>query len=384
MVDGVLRRAGLAAVGARSRRGHHRARQLHRHPGRARRGAGDRPRPRSAADRRHQLRGRRRTARSRPGRDAVLLVALESRRADLYVQLFDRAGCPLGAAGGGAACGARRDSPRRQSAPGGRWRSPATPRRAPQRRSALAPARSSSRTGARALGALRCGDAALAWAANGGEVPVQPLYLRPPDVTPAAARLAPPRIVSRAVVSRRLEPVSGAAAGALAAPLSMLHRACFPDDPWSRGRWRRSSRSPGSSGRSPGRTTEPAGLTLALDLGGECEILSLGVVPERRRRGTGSALLAAIGEEAGRRGGHRVFLEVAADNAAARALYVGQRVCPGRPPQPLLPSPHGPGRRAGAPPHDRMRPAFDLSSRSPSSALPLAAAYNQMLPAPIS
>ena len=37
---------------------------------------------------------------------------------------------------------------------------------------------------------------------------------------------------------------------------------------------------------------EPAGFALALDLGGECEILSLGVVPGRRRAGSGSALLA--------------------------------------------------------------------------------------------
>ena len=66
---------------------------------------------------------------------------------------------------------------------------------------------------------------------------------------------------------------------------------------------------------------EPAGLALALDLGGECEILALGVDPGRRRAGTGSALLSAICEEATRRGGNRIFLEVAADNDAARTLY---------------------------------------------------------------
>lgn len=122
-------------------------------------------------------------------------------------------------------------------------------------------------------------------------------------------------------MSRRLQPVSGAAAGALAAPLSMLHRACFPEEPWTPEAMAKIIAIAGFFGRIAWEDDMPAGFALALDLGGECEILSLGVVPERRRRGTGSALLAAIGEEAGRRGGHRVFLEVAADNAAARALY---------------------------------------------------------------
>ena len=128
----------------------------------------------------------------------------------------------------------------------------------------------------------------------------------------------------------------------------------------------------GRFGRIAWEDEKPAGFVLARDLGDECEILSLGVVPERRRRGTGSALLAAIGEEAGRRGGHRVVLEVAADNDAARALYSTSGFIQVGSPQPLLPPPGRPGRRAGAPPHDRVRPAFDLSSRSPSSALPWA------------
>ncbi len=69
---------------------------------------------------------------------------------------------------------------------------------------------------------------------------------------------------------------------------------------------------------------EPSGLALALDLGGECEILALGVDPRRRRSGTASALLTALGDEVLRRGGHSIFLEVAADNGAARALYAGR------------------------------------------------------------
>jgi ribosomal-protein-alanine N-acetyltransferase len=123
------------------------------------------------------------------------------------------------------------------------------------------------------------------------------------------------------VVTRRLASVCGEAAGALAVPLSMLHRACFPEEPWDHREMVQIIAMAGFFGRIAWEDDETAGLALALDLGGECEILALGVVPGRRRAGTGSALLASICEEAGRRGGHSVFLEVAADNAAARALY---------------------------------------------------------------
>jgi [ribosomal protein S18]-alanine N-acetyltransferase len=101
----------------------------------------------------------------------------------------------------------------------------------------------------------------------------------------------------------------------------MLHAACFPDDPWEPRAIARIIAIAGFFGRLAWEEDEPAGLALALDLGGECEILALGVDPGRRRGGIGSALLSAICEEATRRGGNRIFLEVAADNEAARALY---------------------------------------------------------------
>jgi [ribosomal protein S18]-alanine N-acetyltransferase len=122
-------------------------------------------------------------------------------------------------------------------------------------------------------------------------------------------------------VNRRLEAVSGEAAGELAAPLSMLHRTCFPEEPWEPQEMAQIMAMAGFFGCMAWEDDEPVGFALALDLGGECEILALGVVPGRRRAGTGSALLAAICEEALRRDGNSVFLEVAADNAGARALY---------------------------------------------------------------
>ena len=55
----------------------------------------------------------------------------------------------------------------------------------------------------------------------------------------------------------------------------------------------------------------------------EAELLTLVVAPEHRRRGHARALLAGFAEKARDRGARTAFLEVAADNAAARALYEG-------------------------------------------------------------
>ena len=53
----------------------------------------------------------------------------------------------------------------------------------------------------------------------------------------------------------------------------------------------------------------------------QAEIITLGVVPSARRTGIATALLSAAEAEAADQGAVKVFLEVAADNAAARALY---------------------------------------------------------------
>ena len=53
----------------------------------------------------------------------------------------------------------------------------------------------------------------------------------------------------------------------------------------------------------------------------EGEILNLAVLPDKRRHGTGTALIAALEREAASRGAKRLFLEVRASNAGAIALY---------------------------------------------------------------
>ena len=53
----------------------------------------------------------------------------------------------------------------------------------------------------------------------------------------------------------------------------------------------------------------------------EAEILTLAVHPEARGRGQGARLVAEGVAAAGARGAYRIFLEVADDNASARAVY---------------------------------------------------------------
>jgi [ribosomal protein S18]-alanine N-acetyltransferase len=121
-------------------------------------------------------------------------------------------------------------------------------------------------------------------------------------------------------VTRRLEPLTPAAC-ALAVPLSVLHACCFPQDPWDPKAVCEILRMPGFFGRIAWEIDDPIGFALAIGLGKECEVVALGVVPERRRAGTGTALLESICSDARNIGAHSVVLEVAADNIAARALY---------------------------------------------------------------
>jgi ribosomal-protein-alanine N-acetyltransferase len=118
-----------------------------------------------------------------------------------------------------------------------------------------------------------------------------------------------------------IEPVSCIAAG----PLSLLHRVCFPEDPWDIPAIAGVMGIPGFFGQIAWGKEAPAGFALALDLGNECEILSLGVAPDQRRSGIGVALVDSICFTAQMRGAGSVALEVAVDNAAARALYARER-----------------------------------------------------------
>jgi len=91
----------------------------------------------------------------------------------------------------------------------------------------------------------------------------------------------------------------------------------------------------------------PAGFALGRIAGPEAELLTLAVHPGARRRGLGSALVAAFEAAAAARGAAEALLEVAETNAPARALYHGLGYRPvGRRP--------GYYRRAAAPPLDAL------------------------------
>ncbi len=65
----------------------------------------------------------------------------------------------------------------------------------------------------------------------------------------------------------------------------------------------------------------------------EAELLSIATHPDHRRAGLACAVMRAWRDEAARRGAARGFLEVAADNPAALALYrkCGFAICATRP-----------------------------------------------------
>ncbi|GKY89373.1 GNAT family N-acetyltransferase [Sinisalibacter aestuarii] len=67
--------------------------------------------------------------------------------------------------------------------------------------------------------------------------------------------------------------------------------------------------------------TRPGGFAIGRVIADEAELITIAVAPETQRRGTGRALLADFERGALARGADTAFLEVAADNAAACALY---------------------------------------------------------------
>jgi ribosomal-protein-alanine N-acetyltransferase len=105
-----------------------------------------------------------------------------------------------------------------------------------------------------------------------------------------------------------------------AAALAGLHAAAFPPaEAWGPDAIALMLEMPGAYGLwRPG-----AGFVLARAAGGEAEILTLAVAPAARRQGLGTALMGGALAGAASRGAEAMFLEVAAENAAALALYRG-------------------------------------------------------------
>ena len=108
-----------------------------------------------------------------------------------------------------------------------------------------------------------------------------------------------------------------------------LHRSIFPgpwERPWSSGEFSALLATPGCFGHVlvDGRNDRPCGLILLRVAADEAEILTIGVVPERRRRRGAGRLLERAMAECAARGVRMVFLDVADDNAPARRFYARQ------------------------------------------------------------
>ncbi|MGE5546874.1 MAG: GNAT family N-acetyltransferase [Solirubrobacterales bacterium] len=111
--------------------------------------------------------------------------------------------------------------------------------------------------------------------------------------------------------------------------LAGMHKVCFAE-PWSAGSMSEILAMPGAAGMiavEDGALTPslggagPAGLVLWRVAAGEAEILTIGVLPPWRRLGVGRQLLAAALEGARTVNAEAMFLEAAAGNTAALALY---------------------------------------------------------------
>ena len=109
-----------------------------------------------------------------------------------------------------------------------------------------------------------------------------------------------------------------AASPAHAAVLAALHALAFPpSERWDAAAFASQLALPGVFGL----LLPEAGLVLARVAADEAEILTLGIVPPARRAGHGSALLRVAEMRAAGAGARKMFLEVAADNVAAWAMY---------------------------------------------------------------
>lgn len=98
-----------------------------------------------------------------------------------------------------------------------------------------------------------------------------------------------------------------------------LHARCF-DEAWDEPALTRLVAAPGTFALGVGENPL-AGFVLARIAAGEAEILTLAVDPASRGRGLGRRLMEAVAASALAGGATALFLEVAEDNDAARALY---------------------------------------------------------------
>ncbi len=105
-----------------------------------------------------------------------------------------------------------------------------------------------------------------------------------------------------------------------AARVAGLHGRCFADA-WDAASVAKLMGGPGALALVLAEDGEDAAFALFHAVPPEAELLSVGTIPERRGRRLGEAVLRGAGAILAARGVEVVFLDVAARNAPARALY---------------------------------------------------------------
>lgn len=109
--------------------------------------------------------------------------------------------------------------------------------------------------------------------------------------------------------------------------MAALHAKCF-DEAWDRNVIARVFAMAGAFGLLARPAGRPAGFIICRTVADECEILSIGVAPDYRRQGIGRELVYAALVHAAAAGAGSLYLEVAEDNVAARALYAAADFAP--------------------------------------------------------
>lgn len=111
--------------------------------------------------------------------------------------------------------------------------------------------------------------------------------------------------------------------------VARIHASCF-DEAWDEATIRKILAMPGAFGLAAriDPSGDISGFALARIVTDECELLSLGVAPNRRGRGIGGALFDVAVVRACALDVARIFLEVAEDNAEALRLYEDRGLVP--------------------------------------------------------
>lgn len=97
--------------------------------------------------------------------------------------------------------------------------------------------------------------------------------------------------------------------------LADLHAQCFPHKPWSATDFTDLKKSGCEI------VASENGFIVWRVIADEAELITIGVAPAARKTGIASAMLAIMIGDVKKRGGKKIFLEVAENNIAARALY---------------------------------------------------------------